>query len=78
MLPEKIFPLNEAAVGQPLRLVSITGGRKITHRLVEMGLTPGVPLRLLQNSGGPLLIAVRQSRIAVGRGMAAKMNVALS
>lgn len=75
--PENILPLTDAAVGQPLRLVSISGGRQITHRLVEMGLTPGVPLKLLQNTRGPLLIAVRDSRIALGRGMAQKLTVTL-
>jgi len=62
--------LTQAAIGQPLRLVKIEGGKDVTRRLLELGLTPGVQLRLLQDSGGPVILAVRDSRIALGRGMA--------
>ncbi|MGD8456407.1 MAG: FeoA family protein [Anaerolineales bacterium] len=75
MPPDKTFPLSRAPVGQKVRLVHIHGGRQLTHRLVEMGLTPGVIIRVLQNSGGPLLVAESDSRIAVGRGMAEKIDV---
>jgi ferrous iron transport protein A len=75
MPPEKTFPLSQAQAGQQVRLVSIHGGRQLTHRLVELGLTPGVTIRILQNSGGLLLVAESDSRIAVGRGMAEKIEV---
>lgn len=74
-LPERALPLTDAAVGRSFRLVGISGGRQIAHRLVEMGLTPGVTLKLLQNARGPLLVAVRGYRIALGRGMAQKLTV---
>jgi len=77
MPPEKTFPLSQTHVGQKVRLVNIHGGRQLTHRLVEMGLTIGVTIRVLQNSGGPLLVAESDSRIAVGRGMAEKIDVVL-
>ncbi len=64
-----------ADVGQKVRLQQINAGRKLTHRLTELGLTPGVELTIIQDSG-PLLLAVRDSRVAVGRGMASKMRVA--
>ena len=68
-------PLSMAAAGQELRLVEIQAGRRLTHRLAELGLTPGVTLRVVQKNGGPLLISVRGSRIAIGRGMAHKLLV---
>ncbi len=77
-LIKDLFPLTEAPIGKPVRLVSINGGKKLNHRLVEMGLTPGVKIRILQNSGGPLLLAISDSRIALGRGMAHKINVTLN
>ena len=77
MPPKNITPLSQAPRKQRLRLVEIRGGRKLTHRLVEMGLTPGVSLRIMQDSGGPLLVAVRDSRIAIGRGMAQRIFVVL-
>jgi len=76
MPSDDIFPLSKAVVGQQVRLVRIKGGRRLNHRLVEMGLTPGVRIRVLQNSGGPLLLAVSDSRIALGWGMANRVEVA--
>ena len=69
------IPLTKAKVGIPCRLVRLRGGRSMQHRLAELGLTPGVSLRVLQDCGGPLLIAIRSSRIALGKGMASKITV---
>ncbi|MBL7161062.1 MAG: ferrous iron transport protein A [Anaerolineales bacterium] len=71
----KTFPLAMAAIGEQVRLESINGGEKLTHRLTTLGLTPGVELSVVQDAGGPLLISVRDSRIALGRGMAHKVMV---
>ena len=69
------FPLTKAEIDVPVRLVSLKGGRGMQRRLAELGLTPGVNLRVLQDCGGPLLVAIRSSRIAIGRGMAKKITV---
>jgi Fe2+ transport system protein FeoA len=69
------FLLSRAVMGQTVRLVSIDAGKKLTHRLTELGLTPGVELFLVHDSGGPLLLSVRDSRVAIGRGMANKLQV---
>ncbi|MCA9948805.1 MAG: ferrous iron transport protein A [Anaerolineales bacterium] len=69
------FPLAMASVGQAVRLIHIDAGKKLTHRLNELGLTPGVELIIVQAAGGPLLVAVRDSRVALGRGMAHKILV---
>jgi ferrous iron transport protein A len=74
--PQPAFPLSMAMADQDLQLVEIKVGRKLTHRLAELGLTPGVNIRVVQDNGGPLLISVRGSRIAIGRGMAHKLLVA--
>lgn len=59
----------------PVKLVKINAGRKLTHRLTELGLTPGVCIEVMQDHGGPLLLAVRNTRLALGRGMASKILV---
>lgn len=69
------FPLAMAGIGEDLRLESVRGGEKLIHRLTAMGLTPGVTFRIVQDAGGPLLLSVRDSRIALGRGMAQKVMV---
>ncbi len=68
--------LNKASSGQQAKLVSIEAGRGLTHRLAELGLTPGVDIAVVQaERHGPILISVRGSRIALGRGMAHKLKI---
>ena len=66
-----------AAVGERVRLVKINAGEKLVCRLGSMGLTPGVEMRVLQDSGGPKTVCVRDSRIALGKGVAHKILVEL-
>jgi Fe2+ transport system protein FeoA len=62
--------------GEEVTLIDIDGGRGIRSKLYSMGLVPGVNLRILSRSGsGPVMIAVRDSRLAIGRGMAEKIIV---
>ena len=72
---ENTIPLTQAPIGTLLKLERIEGGHKFRRRLVELGLTPGIKLRVLQDSGGPVILAVRDSRLALGRGMAEKLTV---
>lgn len=69
-------PLTGLPVGQPACLVCVDAGKRLKRRLAELGLTPGVEMVVLQNNGGPLLLSVRDSRLALGRGMAARVEVA--
>ena len=77
MKQDRVLPLTNARSGQPVVLVKISGGHRVAHRLAELGLTPGVELEVLQNKGGPILLAVRSTRLAIGRGMANKVMVRL-
>lgn len=47
----------------------------LSRRLAELGLTPGVEFDVLQDGGGPVLIAVRDSRLALGRSAASRILV---
>ena len=69
------LPLTMAVPGERLTLVDITAKNGLRHRLTELGLTPGVEFEVLQSTGGPLLLAIHNSRLAVGRGMAQKILV---
>lgn len=75
MLPDARMSLTDAPFGRYVRLIDITAGKQLAHRLAELGLTPGVQMMVVQDAGGPLLIAVRDSRIALGRGVAHKLLV---
>jgi Fe2+ transport system protein FeoA len=69
------MPLTMATPGALVRLVQVTGGEESCRRLAELGLTAGVKLSVMQDEGGPLLVCVRESRIALGRGLAHKIQV---
>jgi len=57
-------------------IVEINGGMGLTRRLAEMGFTNGTRVKVLHSSPpGPILIMVRGSRIALGRGLAMKIFV---
>lgn len=51
--------------------------RCVIHRLIELGLTPGTNVRVVQDAGGPMLLSVRGSRVALGRDLAERVWVEL-
>lgn len=69
------FPLSMLGPGERARLLSVNANEGLTSRLNAMGLTPGVEVTVIQDAGGPLLLSVRDSRLAVGRDMAQKILV---
>lgn len=69
------FPLSGCQLGQSVCLQCLEVDHCILHRLRELGLTPGVELSVVQDSGGPLLVSVRGSRIALGRDLADNLYV---
>jgi ferrous iron transport protein A len=54
----------------------LRGGRQFVSRLAALGFIPGCPIEVIQNFGvGPLIVAIRDTRIALGRQEAAKVRV---
>lgn len=74
-MSESGMPLTMVAPGRKVQLLQVHGGEASCHRLAELGLTPGVEFSVLQDDGGPLLLCVRDTRIALGRGLAHKVQV---
>jgi Fe2+ transport system protein FeoA len=71
-----MMPLTMLKEGARAVLRSIGGGRQMRGRLAALGLLPGTELEVVQNSGkGPFIVSVRGSRIVIGRGMAARIEV---
>lgn len=58
-------------------IVHAAGGYGLVRRLAEMGLTPGVEVKLLRKCPfrGPLQIEVRGVSLALGQGIASKVFV---
>lgn len=70
-IPLAMLSENEEAV-----VVEVCGGRGLIRRLSEMGFTYGTKVKVLNsNSPGPVLVFIRGSRIALGRGVAMKIMV---
>ena len=70
------MPLSMATPGRPLRVVHIRAGWGLVRRLSDLGLTPGVEIKLVGASGrGPSVIEMRGSRIALGFGVTQKIMV---
>ena len=70
------MPLSMISEGKRAILKTIAGGRQLRGRLAALGLLPGTELEVIQNSGhGPFVVAVKGSRIVIGRGMASRIEV---
>ena len=72
---QRIRPLISARRDEAVQVVRIDAGRRLAQRLMELGLTPGTVVHVVHVNGGPMLIAVRGARLAIGRGMAEKILV---
>jgi len=72
--PDGVLTLDGVADGRRVRVVSIRGGRRLTHRLAALGLVPG-SLVTVNRARGPAIVAIGGARIAVGRGAATLIEV---
>lgn len=62
--------------GDSVEIKWMTGGHHFLSRLASLGFTPGARLRVVQNYGrGPIIVNVRETRVALGRGEAEKILV---
>jgi Fe2+ transport system protein FeoA len=73
-----MMPLAMVAPGEEARLTAIRGGRRMRKRLADLGLNLGLTVRVMQrDQHGPLILAVKDARLALGRGIAHRIMVEL-
>lgn len=71
-----MMPLSMVSSGEVVEVVAIRAGWGLQRRLAEMGLNPGVKIRVMNSQRpGPVVIDVRGSRLALGQGVAHKIMV---
>lgn len=71
-----IMPLSIVPAGKLVKVVSINAGWGLQRRLADMGLTPGLTVRVIgSHRPGSVVLDVRGSRLALGRGMSHKISV---
>ncbi|OVE76531.1 hypothetical protein BVX97_00835 [bacterium E08(2017)] len=59
-----------------VRVVSMDPGSGMESRLAGLGVRKGIDVRVVRNDNhGPLVLSVNNSRVMVGRGMAASIVV---
>jgi len=63
-------------VGEKGVVVRIVGGMTACRRLNELGLVPGTKIEMVNKiNSGPVMIRVKGSKLALGRGMATKVYI---
>lgn len=71
-----MIPLIFGKSGEEFEVATIQGGKGFLKKLMEMGIYSGIRVRIVLNPGnGPIIIALSDTRIALGKGMAAKIIV---
>jgi len=70
--------LTELKSGETAIIQELYGGYGFRSRLAALGFTPGAEITMLQNLGhGPIIVTLRSTRIALGRGEAQKILIKL-
>jgi ferrous iron transport protein A len=69
--------LESIAVGGTATVVDVLGDDAVALRLLEMGVTPGIPVRLVGRAllGDPLELELRGYRLSIRRAEAARITV---
>jgi len=71
-----MMPLSMVSPGEAVKVTAVRAGWGLQRRLADLGLTPGVRVRVISSGrSGPVVIAVRGSRLALGHGVAHKIMV---
>ncbi len=71
--------LMELQPGKKAVIRRLEGGRSVLSRLAALGFTPGADITVIRTSDhGPILVCLRGSRVALGRGEAASIFVSFT
>jgi ferrous iron transport protein A len=72
------YSLSELKTGKTAVIHSLQGGYPFRSRLAALGFTPGAEIKMVQNMGhGPMIVTLRDTRIALGRGEASNVLITL-
>jgi len=73
---ERVVALSGLAPHERGIVRSLQGGRGFVSRMAALGFTVGAPVVMVHNYGrGPVIVLMRDCRIALGRGEAGKVLV---
>jgi ferrous iron transport protein A len=71
--------LTELEDGQTGIIISVLGGKILTKRLADLGITSGTEVKVIRRTlfSGPVQVEVAGSRLVLGNGLASKIMVEL-
>jgi ferrous iron transport protein A len=73
---DPLKPLSEITVDHRSIVRQLRGGKDFMGRMAALGFTVGSKVKVIQNQGhGPLIVLIRDTRVALGRGEALKVLV---
>jgi DtxR family transcriptional regulator, Mn-dependent transcriptional regulator len=74
---QNLVAISSLKQGQCGKIAFIRGGHNVLQRLLDMGLTPGTQIHVERVAplGGPVVLSVRSSKLALGKGIASKVFV---
>jgi DtxR family Mn-dependent transcriptional regulator len=73
---EAVAPLSELRNDEEGTVENLSGGKVFVARCLALGLTQGTPIKVVRNTGrGPLIVSVRDTRVALGRGESERVKV---
>lgn len=61
--------------GEKVKIINIIGGCGLKNRLASIGIYPGAEIKVVKSSPGPFIVETAGSRFAIGKGMAARIEV---
>ena len=71
--------LNQLEDGETAIILSVQGGKMLTKRLADLGITTGTTVKVIRKTlfSGPVQVEVAGSRLVLGWGLASKIIVEL-
>lgn len=77
MNPTRLITLADLKAGQMARVVNVSGSGPVAKRLMEMGIVPGVLVRVVKAApfGDPIEVRVRGYNLAMRRNEAESIEV---
>ena len=76
MTDAQMTALDKVPAGSTVRIEHIDSGASLNNRLAAMGLLKDAVITVIRNDGaGQLIVAVKSSKIILGRGMSHKVFV---
>jgi Fe2+ transport system protein FeoA len=81
LIPEStvkaVTSLAELKIGTRARVISVDGANSVSKRLMEMGVVPGAPIKIIKNAplGDPMEIRIRSYNLALRKSEAQTIRV---